>query len=86
MNVLKQFYIRNLCKQHIILVNLNVFSLLVGSVICLWVILKLVANMESMVLNLEYWNSITVHETLSSLHIQSLELADISLRLNLVLP
>jgi hypothetical protein len=55
-------------------------------VICLWVILKLVANMESMVLNLEYWNSITVHETLSSLHIQSLELADISLRLNLVLP
>ena len=86
MNVLKQFYIRNLWKQHIILVNLNVFSLLVGSVICLWVILKLVANMESMVLNLEYWNSITVHETFSSLHIQSLELADISLRLNLVLP
>ena len=86
MNVLKQFHIRNLWKQHIILVNLNVFSLLVGSVICLWVILKLVANMESMVLNLEYWNSITVHETLSSLHIQSLELADISLRLNLVLP
>ena len=86
MNLLKQFHIRNLWKQHIILVNLNVFSLLVGSVICLWVILKLVANMESMVLNLEYWNSITVHETLSSLHIQSLELADISLRLNLVLP
>ena len=67
MNVLKQFHIRNLWKQHIILVNLNVFSLLVGSVICLWVILKFVTETESIVFNAETWLSITVRESFSSL-------------------
>jgi hypothetical protein len=42
--------------------------------------------MESMVLNVETWNSIAVREAFTSLHIQSQALAEIGLILTLVLP
>jgi len=85
-SVLEQFYIRNLWKQHIILAILYEFILLAGNVIWLWVALKLVPEMESMVLNVGTWNSITVRESFSSLHLQSQALAEIGLSLTLVLP
>jgi hypothetical protein len=55
-------------------------------VIWLWVALKLVPEMESMVLNVGTWNSITVRESFTSLHFQSQALAEIGLSLTLVLP
>jgi hypothetical protein len=85
-SVLEQFYIRNFWKQHITLAILYEFILLAGNVIWLWVALKLVPEMESMVLNVETWNSIAVRESFTSLHLKSQALAEIGLSLTLVLP
>jgi len=85
-SLLEQIYLRNYWKEHNILVILCEIILLAGNAVWLWLALKLVPEMEGMVLNVETWNSITVRETFTSLHIQSQTLAEIGLSLTLVLP
>ena len=85
-SLLEQFYIRAYWKQNRILVILCEFILLAGNAIWLWLALTLAPEMESMVLNVETWNSIAVREAFTSLHIQSQTLAEIGLSLTLVLP
>ena len=85
-SLLEQFYLRNYWKEHNILVILFEIMLLAGNAICLWLALKLVPEMEGMVLNVETWNSIAVREAFTSLHIQCQTLAEIGLSLTLVLP
>ena len=85
-SLLEQIYLRKYWKEHNILVILCEFILLAGNAVWLWLALKLVPEMEGMVLNVETWNSITVRETFTSLHIQSQTLAEIGLSLTLVLP
>jgi len=85
-SLLEQFYLRNYWKEHNILVILCEFILLAGNAVWLWLALTLVPEMEGMVLNVETWNSITVREAFTSLHIQSQTLAEIGLSLTLVLP
>ncbi|HIA57046.1 MAG TPA: hypothetical protein EYN97_06460 [Candidatus Lambdaproteobacteria bacterium] len=84
--ILEQFYIRKYWHQHRIIVILCEIILLSGNVIWLWLALKLVPEMESMVLNTKTWNEISVREAFSSLHVQSQTLAKIGLGLTLVLP
>ena len=85
-SLLEQIYLRNYWKEHNILVILCEIILLAGNAVWLWLALKLVPEMEGMVLNVETWNSITVREAFTSLHIQSQTLAEIGLSLTLVLP
>ena len=85
-SLLEQIYLRNYWKEHNILVILCEIILLAGNAVWLWLALKLVPEMEGMVLNVETWNSITVRETFTSLHIQCQTLAEIGLSLTLVLP
>ncbi len=85
-SLLEQIYLRKYWKEHNILVILCEIILLAGNAVWLWLALKLVPEMEGMVLNVETWNSITVRETFTSLHIQSQTLAEIGLSLTLVLP
>ena len=85
-SLLEQFYIRAYWKQNRILAILCEFILLAGNAIWLWLALTLVPEMESMVLNVETWNSIAVREAFTSLHIQSQTFAEIGLSLTLVLP
>jgi divalent metal cation (Fe/Co/Zn/Cd) transporter len=85
-SLLEQFYLRNYWKEHNILAFLCEIILLAGNAVWLWLALKLVPEMESMVLNVETWNSIAVREAFTSLHIQSQALAEIGLILTLVLP
>jgi dolichyl-phosphate-mannose--protein O-mannosyl transferase len=85
-SLLEQFYLRNYWKEHNILVILFEIMLLAGNAIWLWLALKLVPEMEGMVLNVETWNSIAVREAFTSLHIQCQTLAEIGLSLTLVLP
>ena len=54
--------------------------------IWLWAALKLVPEIESLVLNIGIWNRISVRESFSTLHLQSQVLAEIGLSLTLVLP
>ena len=84
--ILEQFYIRKYWHQHRIIVILCEIILLSGNVIWLWLALKLVPEMESMVLITKTWNEISVREAFSSLHVQSQTLAKIGLSLTLVLP
>jgi hypothetical protein len=85
-SLLEQFYIRAYWKQNRILAILCEFILLAGNAIWLWLALTLAPEMESMVLNVETWNSIAVREAFTSLHIQSQTFAGIGLSLTLVLP
>ena len=85
-SLLEQIYLRKYWKEHNILVILCEIILLAGNAVWLWLDLKLVPEMEGMVLNVETWNSITVREAFTSLHIQSQTLAEIGLSLTLVLP
>ena len=85
-SLLEQFYLRNYWKEHNILVILCEIILLAGNAVWLWLTLKLVPEMEGMVLNVENWNSIAVREAFTSLHIQCQTLAEIGLSLTLVLP
>ena len=85
-SLLEQFYTRAYWKQNRILAILCEFILLAGNAIWLWLALTLAPEMESMVLNVETWNSIAVREAFTSLHIQSQTLAEIGLSLTLVLP
>ena len=85
-SLLEQIYLRNYWKEHNILVILFEIMLLAGNAIWLWLALKLVPEMEGMVLNVETWNSIAVREAFTSLHIQCQTLAEIGLSLTLVLP
>lgn len=85
-SLLEQIYLRKYWKEHNILVILCEIILLAGNAVWLWLALKLVPEMEGMVLNVETWNSITVREAFTSLHIQSQTLAEIGLSLTLVLP
>ena len=84
-SLLEQYYLRDYWKEHNILVILCEIILLAGNAIWLWLALKLVPEMEGMVLNVETWNSIAVREAFTSLHIQSQTLAEIGLGLTLVL-
>ena len=84
---LEQFYIHNYWKEQNILAILCEFILLAGNVIWMWQGLKLVPEMENMVLNIETWNIIIPDwELFTRLHIKSLKLAKIGLSLTLVLP
>jgi len=85
-SVLEQFYIRNYWKQHIILALLCEIILFAGNAIWLWLAVKMVPEMESMVLNVGAWNSLSVREAFSGLHTQSQTLAEIGLILTLALP
>ena len=66
-SLLEQFYLRNYWKEHNILVILCEIILLAGNSIWLWLALKLVPKMGSMVLNVETWNSIAVREAFTRL-------------------
>ena len=85
-SLLEQIYLRNYWKEHNILVILCEIILLAGNAVWLWLALKLVPEMEGMVLNLETWNSTTVRKAFTSLHIQCKALAEIGLSLTLFLP
>ncbi|MDP6656302.1 MAG: hypothetical protein QGH79_09685 [SAR324 cluster bacterium] len=85
-SLLEQFYLRNYWKEHNILVILCEIILLAGNSIWLWLALKLVPEMGSMVLNVEAWNSIAVREAFTRLHIESQTLAEIGLSLTIVFP
>ena len=85
-SLLEQIYLRNYWKEHNILVILCEIILLAGNAVWLWLALKLVPEMEGMVLNVETWNSIAVREAFTNLHIQCQTLAEIGLSLTLVLP
>ena len=47
---------------------------------------KLAPQMESMVMNVESWNDISVRESFSGLHSQSKSLAEIGLLITKILP
>ena len=47
---------------------------------------KLAPQIESMVMNVQSWNEISVRESLSVLHSQSQSLAEIGLMITMILP
>ena len=52
----------------------------------MWLAFKLAPQMESMVMNVELWNDISIRESFSSLHSQSQSLAEIGLLITMILP
>jgi len=60
--------------------------LLSGNMIWMWLAFNLATQMESMVMNLESWNDISVRESFSGLHSQSQSLAEIELLITMILP
>ena len=84
--ILEQFYIFKRWKEHRINVILCEIMLLTGNMIWMWLAFKLAPQMESMVMNLESWNDISVRESFSSLHSQSQSLAEIGLLITMILP
>ena len=60
--------------------------LLPGIMIWMWLTFKLAPQMESMVMNVESWNDISVRESFSDLHLQSQSLAEIGLLITIILP
>jgi hypothetical protein len=83
---LEQFYIFKRWKEHRINVILCEIILLSGNMIWMWLAFKLAPQMESMVMNLESWNDISVRESFSGLHSQSQSLAEIGLLITMILP
>ena len=61
--VSEQFYIRQQWKRDRIIVILCEIMLLAGNLIWIWLALQIVPEMESMVMNLEIWNNITIRES-----------------------
>ena len=60
--------------------------LLAGNLIWIWLALQIVPEMESMVMNVETWNDISVRESFSILHEQSQTLSEIGLVITMILP
>ena len=69
-----------------IVVILCEIMLLAGNIIWIWLALQIVPEMESMVLNIETWNDISVRESFSILHEQSQTLSEIGLVITMILP
>ena len=84
--ILEQFYIFKRWKEHRINVILCEIILLSGNMIWMWLAFKLAPQMESMVMNLESWNDISVRESFAGLHSQSQSLAEIGLLITMILP
>tara|TARA_B100001013_G_scaffold279422_1_gene179506 strand:- start:1074 stop:1382 length:309 start_codon:yes stop_codon:yes gene_type:complete len=84
--VSEQFYIRQQWKQSRIVVILCEIMLLAGNIIWIWLALQIVPEMESMVMNIETWNDISVRESFSILHEQSQTLSEIGLVITMILP
>ena len=61
-------YIRHQWKWDRTLVILCEIMLLAGNIIWIWLALQIVPEMESMVMNVETWNDISVRESFSLLH------------------
>ena len=80
------FYIREQWKRHRIVVILCEIMLLAGNLIWIWLALQIVPEMESMVMNVETWNDISVRESFSILHEQSQTLSEIGLVITMILP
>ena len=56
-----------------------------GNLIWMWLAFKLAPEMESMVMNVESWNDISVRESFSGMHSQSQALAEIGLLTTMIL-
>ena len=84
--ILEQLYIFKSWKDHHINVILCEIMLLSGNMIWMWLAFKLAPQMESMVMNVESWNDISVRESFSGLHSQSQSLAKIGLLITMILP
>ena len=84
--VSEQFYIIQQWKRGRILVILCEIMLLAGNLIWIWLALQIVPEMESMVINVETWNDISVRESFSILHEQSQTLSEIGLVITMILP
>ena len=83
---MEQFYIHQQWKQDRIVVILCEIMLLAGNIIWIWLALQIVPEMESMVMNIETWNDISVRESFSILHEQSQTLSEIGLVITMILP
>ena len=59
--------------------------LLSGKMIWMWLAFKLTPQMESMVMNVESWNDISVRESFAGLHSQSQSLPEIGLLITMIL-
>ena len=81
-----QFYIRQQWLWDCIVVILCEIMLLAGNIIWIWLALQIVPEMESMVMNIETWNDISVRESFSILHEQSQTLSEIGLVITMILP
>ena len=84
--ILEHFYIFKRWKEHRINVILCEIMFLSGNMIWMWLAFKLAPQMESMVMNVESWNEISVRESFSGLHSQSKSLAEIGLMITMILP
>jgi len=84
--ILEHFYIFKRWKKHRINVILCEIMLLSGNMIWMWLAFKLAPQMESMVMNVESWNNISVRESFSGLHSQSQSFAAIGLLITMILP
>ena len=78
--------IRHQWKWDRTLVILCEIMLLAGNIIWIWLALQIVPEMESMVMNIETWNDISVRESFSILHEQSQTLSEIGLVITMILP
>ena len=83
--ILEHFYIFKRWKEHRINVILCEIKFLSGNMIWMWLAFKLAPQMESMVMNLESRNDISVRESFSGLHSQSQSLAEIGLLITIIL-
>ena len=61
--ILEQFYIFKRWKEHRINDILCEIMLLSGKMIWMWLAFKLAPQMESMVMNVESWNDISIRES-----------------------
>ena len=84
--VSEQFYIRQQWKRDRIVVILCEIILLAGNLIWIWLALKIVPEMENMVMNVETWNNISVRASFSNLHEQCQTLSKIGLVITMILP
>ena len=82
--VLEQFYIRQQWKRYRIVAILCEIMLLSGNIIWIWLALQIVPEMETMVINVETWNDISVSESFSILHERSQTLSEIGLVITMV--
>ena len=84
--VSEQFYIRQQWKRGRIGVILCEIMLLAGNIIWIWLALQIVPEMETMVMNVESWNDISVRESFSILHEQIQTLYETGLVITMILP